>query len=114
MVQASSPAISIALILPRQRFIPNPVLRDRELVPRLYRTGDFGRTTAAGEIEYLGPIDTQVKVRVYRIEPDEIEKMALLLANTLPLNTYPSVPRFENGTIAESKAKRSRVGILKR
>ena len=75
--------------LTQERFIPNPVLQDRELVPRLYRTGDFGRTTAAGEIEYLGPIDGEVKVRVYRIEPDEIEQ------------------------VAPQEAKTSRVGILK-
>ncbi|MHC8506391.1 Pls/PosA family non-ribosomal peptide synthetase [Pseudonocardia artemisiae] len=44
---------------------------------RIYRTGDLGRVTPAGEIEYHGRIDTQVKVRGYRIELTEIESVLL-------------------------------------
>ncbi|HBL25757.1 MAG TPA: non-ribosomal peptide synthetase module, partial [Acidobacteria bacterium] len=40
---------------------------------RLYRTGDLARYRPAGEIEYLGRIDHQVKVRGHRIELGEIE-----------------------------------------
>ena len=43
---------------------------------RVYRTGDLGRITASCEIEYLGRIDTQVKLRGYRIELAEIETIA--------------------------------------
>ncbi len=42
---------------------------------RIYRTGDLGRVTDAGRVEYLGRIDTQVKVRGYRIELTEIESL---------------------------------------
>src|SRR5262249_43922760 len=36
-------------------------------------TGDLGRYAKNGEIEYVGRIDDQVKLRGYRIEPGEIE-----------------------------------------
>lgn len=42
----------------------------------LYRTGDLGRITHDNEIEYLGRIDTQVKIKGYRIELDEIASVA--------------------------------------
>jgi non-ribosomal peptide synthetase-like protein len=57
--------------LTAERFVPDPFAD--EPGARLYRTGDLGRLTDEGEIEFLGRIDSQVKLRGYRIELTEIE-----------------------------------------
>lgn len=50
------------------RFITHPQTGER-----LYRTGDLGRYMPDGNIEFLGRVDTQVKVQGFRIELGEIE-----------------------------------------
>jgi amino acid adenylation domain-containing protein len=57
--------------LTAERFIPDPF--GNEPGARLYRSGDLGRYLPNGDIEYLGRIDHQVKVRGFRIEMGEIE-----------------------------------------
>ncbi|MCW3113559.1 MAG: Non-ribosomal peptide synthetase component, partial [Segetibacter sp.] len=61
--------------LTAEKFIKN--IFSKEVSARIYRTGDLGRWSADGNIEYLGRIDDQVKVRGYRIELGEIESVLL-------------------------------------
>ncbi|MCQ2457043.1 MAG: amino acid adenylation domain-containing protein, partial [Clostridia bacterium] len=49
---------------------------------RAYHSGDFVRLNGDGEIDFCGRIDNQIKLRGFRIELDEIEKV---------MSSYPSV-----------------------
>src|SRR4030095_6139827 len=59
------------LDLTEQRFIENPFRITK--TARLYRTGDLVRYQADGNIEFLGRMDNQVKIRGCRVELAEVE-----------------------------------------
>ena len=61
--------------LTAQRFIPHPFRR--EPGARVYKTGDLARYRADGNIEFLGRLDHQIKLRAFRIELGEIEAALL-------------------------------------
>ncbi|MEW2620499.1 non-ribosomal peptide synthetase [Streptomyces sp. NPDC048106] len=60
--------------LTAERFVKDPVDPSAGL---LYRSGDLVREHTPGQLEYLGRVDRQIKVRGFRIEPGEIESTAL-------------------------------------
>jgi amino acid adenylation domain-containing protein/non-ribosomal peptide synthase protein (TIGR01720 family) len=64
--------------LTAERFVPDPFV----VGARLYRTGDLACRRSGGALDYLGRIDTQVKLRGQRIEPGEVEAL---------LRAYPGV-----------------------
>jgi len=57
--------------LTAERFIPHRF--SAKPGERLYKSGDLARHLANGDLEFLGRIDNQVKVRGFRIELEEIE-----------------------------------------
>ncbi|QBA63904.1 non-ribosomal peptide synthetase [Muriicola soli] len=85
--------------LTNEKFISNPFNKTSVL----YRTGDLGKLLLSGEVQCLGRIDQQVKIRGHRIELSEIEQVLdslddvnssvvvvnndLLVANIIPKNS---------------------------
>lgn len=57
--------------LTAERFVRNPFSDDPE--NRIYRTGDLAKFRDDGQIDYIGRVDFQVKIRGLRIELGEIE-----------------------------------------
>ncbi len=57
--------------LTAERFVRHPFAPDPDA--RLYRTGDLVRWRPDGALDYLGRIDSQVKLRGFRVELPEIE-----------------------------------------
>lgn len=62
--------------LTRQVFVQNPFRDDPQDL--IYFTGDLGRYRSDKKIEIFGRIDSQIKIRGVRIEPNEIEAQLLL------------------------------------
>ena len=59
--------------LTAERFPPDPFVADPEA--RMYRSGDLCRWLPDGNLEFLGRLDDQIKLRGFRVEPGEIETL---------------------------------------
>jgi amino acid adenylation domain-containing protein len=57
--------------LTAEKFVPNPFAK--EPGARMYRTGDQARWLPNGDIEFVGRVDHQIKIRGYRVEPTDVE-----------------------------------------
>jgi amino acid adenylation domain-containing protein len=57
--------------LTAQKFVRDPFSNDPHA--RLYRTGDIARFLPDGNIQFIGRIDHQIKIRGFRVELEEIE-----------------------------------------
>ncbi len=66
--------------LTAERFVRDPARNGHGT--RLYRTGDLARFLPNHEIEFLGRVDEQMKIRGFRVEPGEIVAV---------LNSHPGV-----------------------
>lgn len=68
--------------LTAERFVTIPSQNGNPNGSRLYRTGDLARLMPNREIEFLGRVDEQMKIRGFRVEPGEIVST---------LNSHPGV-----------------------
>jgi nonribosomal peptide synthetase protein VioO len=67
--------------LTADKFVPHPDSGTEALAitpgMRTYRTGDLVMQRADGALEFVGRNDRQIKIRGYRVEPEEIERALL-------------------------------------
>ncbi|KAJ1962403.1 hypothetical protein IWQ62_003545, partial [Dispira parvispora] len=81
--------------LTRERFVDTPTWG------RLYRTGDLARWLPNGDVQILGRADNQVKVRGFRVELEEVERVILA-----------SVPDISRVCVAYDHEKKILLGFV--
>lgn len=91
--------------LTAQAFLPDPHAGTG--ATRMYRTGDQVRWRDDGELEYLGRVDHQVKIRGHRIEPAEVEDALLSLDEVADCVVTAFVPRDGETALAAYVVRRT-------
>jgi amino acid adenylation domain-containing protein/non-ribosomal peptide synthase protein (TIGR01720 family) len=97
--------------LTAERFLPDPFAA----VPgaRLYRTGDRARQWPNGELEFLGRVDHQLKIRGYRVELGEVEaaltahpgvREAVVVARQVPADGVGTLQQLAAYVVARPEA----------
>ena len=87
--------------LSAEKFVPDPFSTTPGA--RMYRTGDLVRYRADGNIEFLGRLDDQIKIRGFRVEPGEV--MAAL-------HEHPAVRQAVVVARAHANAERALVAYI--
>ncbi len=85
--------------LTADKFVPHPFVKGE----RLYNTGDRARYLADGDVEFLGRLDNQVKIRGHRVELGEIEAA---------LNRHPAVKESVIVARVRDSAENNLLGYL--
>ena len=95
--------------LTAERFVPDPFV-DRAGA-RMYRTGDLARFRADGNLDFLGRVDFQIKLRGYRIEPGEIESALTSFASVDDAVVTSHEPPGLSPTLIAHVASRREAGV---
>ncbi|CAK7016042.1 amino acid adenylation domain-containing protein [Tissierella carlieri] len=96
-------------VLTAKSFILNP-FREGE---RIYKTGDRARWLENGELEFIGRVDNQVKIRGHRVELEGIESVMkeISLINDAAVvikqdvNNNPYLCAFISGSLSETEIR---------
>ncbi|MEB3358049.1 MAG: amino acid adenylation domain-containing protein [Synechococcales bacterium] len=92
--------------LTQEKFIPNLFAQSdvkSQTSSNLYKTGDLARHLSDGNIEFIGRIDHQVKVRGFRVETGEIESV---------LASHPHVQQAVVAAIEEESGNKRLVAYV--
>jgi amino acid adenylation domain-containing protein len=92
-----------------EKFVADPF--SQAAGARLYRTGDFGRHRADGNIEFLGRRDRQVKIRGVRVEPGEVEAALAAHPAVQQCLVTAQAPQFPTDNRKSKACPRPRSGI---
>ncbi|MBT2365776.1 amino acid adenylation domain-containing protein [Streptomyces sp. ISL-10] len=112
--------------LTAQQFLPDP--HGSGPGDRMYRTGDLGRRRSDGNLEVLGRVDDQMKIRGFRVDPAEIEAalvshpeigQAMVMGRTrdngerdLVAYYTPAAPTTGNGAALRSRLRSALAELL--
>ena len=102
--------------LTAERFVPNPFPKAGAAPRLLYRTYDRVRLAEDGRLQFIGRVDSQIKIRGFRVELSEIEavlmehpSIRLATANIVQLGNSPEIAAYV--VLAEGVAELERRGI---
>ncbi|MBE9525225.1 MAG: non-ribosomal peptide synthetase [Chloroflexi bacterium] len=79
---------------------------------RIFRTGDLGRFLPDGQIQYLGRIDNQVKIRGVRVEMDSVENHMLSYPGIIQAAAHPYQDKKGDLKLAGYLVTKTAVNIL--
>ncbi|KAL2751985.1 hypothetical protein ACRALDRAFT_1007025, partial [Sodiomyces alcalophilus JCM 7366] len=95
----------------KERHVPNP-FASSPAQQLMYRTGDLGYWDDEMNLNYVGRIDNQVKVRGFRVELEEIEHAISTAADLDPKVQSAVVVVVDNGPKGQSEEGKRLVGFV--
>ena len=106
-VFVGGPAVPIGYLgrpgLTAERLVPDPFAA--EPGARLYRTGDLARRGEDGTLEFVGRVDFQLKLRGFRVEPEEVERALAAHPAVREAVVVPRDERLVAYVVAEEEAE---------
>ena len=78
---------------------------------RMYRTGDLGRWRSDGQLQHLGRLDQQIKLRGYRIETGEIETILARHPDVAQVVVVAAARSSEDAILAAYIVPRAGAGV---